>query len=339
MNKKKHILIFTEMDDLHTDDMIKMLKSMGHEAIRLNTNFIPLSTSMTFDLKDSTWQGNVELSIGSRSIDVEDIRSIWWRRPGLYSLPTDLSLQEREFARIEIDEALRGLWASLDCYWISYPEYIRQASWKMEQLQRASHIGFSVPRTLVTTSPETVQNFYEACNRKIIFKVLSDPFLAAQTVHSRFPDQPPPALRGTYTTMVGKQELEMLDSIRLTPCLFQEYIPKQFELRVTVIGDEVFAAEIHSQDHEATSIDWRHYEIDIPYRKATLPAEVAERCLALTRSYHLNFSTMDLVFTPDGEYVFIENNANGQFMFIEKRVPELRMTAALASCLIRGANS
>ena len=78
---------------------------------------------------------------------------------------------------------------------------------------------------------------------------------------------------------------------------------------------------------------------DIPYRKATLPAEVAEQCLKLVRSYNLNFSTMDLIVTPDDRYVFIENNPNGQFMFIEKRVPELPMTAALAACLIRGANS
>jgi hypothetical protein len=43
--------------------------------------------------------------------------------------------------------------------------------------------------------------------------------------------------------------------------------------------------------------------------------------------------------TPDGRYVFLESNPNGQFMWIEHRVPELRMTEALASCLIRGANS
>jgi glutathione synthase/RimK-type ligase-like ATP-grasp enzyme len=131
----------------------------------------------------------------------------------------------------------------------------------------------------------------------------------------------------------------MLDSVRLAPCQFQEYIQKQSELRVTVIGDDVFAAEIHSQAHEKTSIDWRHYDVQIPYCKATLPSDMIERCLALTRSYNLNFSAMDLVLTPDGRYVFLENNPNGQFIFVENLVPELKMTAALAACLIRGANS
>ncbi len=114
------------------------------------------------------------------------------------------------------------------------------------------------------------------------------------------------------------------------------------ELRVTIIGDELFAAEIDSQSRESTSVDWRNWSdggIDIPYRKATLPADIAERCMMLVRSYHLNFSAIDLILTPDGRYVFLENNPNGQFMWVEKLVPELEMTAALASCLIRGANN
>jgi D-alanine-D-alanine ligase-like ATP-grasp enzyme len=61
--------------------------------------------------------------------------------------------------------------------------------------------------------------------------------------------------------------------------------------------------------------------------------------MMLVRSYHLNFSAIDLILTPDGRYVFLENNPNGQFMWVEKLVPELEMTAALASCLIRGANN
>jgi glutathione synthase/RimK-type ligase-like ATP-grasp enzyme len=130
--------------------------------------------------------------------------------------------------------------------------------------------------------------------------------------------------------------------VRLVPCLFQEYIPKRLEYRITVIGDELFAAEIDSQSRDSTTVDWRNWNeggFDIPYRKADLPSEIAERCLALVRSYGLNFSALDLILTPDDRYVFIENNPNGQFIWVEMLVPELEMTAALAACLIRGANS
>jgi glutathione synthase/RimK-type ligase-like ATP-grasp enzyme len=206
-------------------------------------------------------------------------------------------------------------------------------------LRRAAQLGFEVPRTLITTDPEEVRAFYEACHGQIIFKVMSDPFLGAPKVVQKHPDQLPPEPYETHTTLITKEELAMLDSVRLVPCLFQEYIPKQIELRVTVIGDEIFAAEIHSQAHDKARVDWRPYTAEVAFRKATLPDEVAQRCLKLVRSYELNFSTMDLILTPDGRYLFIENNPNGQFLFIEDLVPELRMAEALAASLIRGANS
>lgn len=338
---KDQIVIVTKMDDAHADDVILRLLEMGHEPVRLNTDDVPLNTTLSLGLGNDTGgavRGAIEIRTNGRRIDVEAIRSIWWRRPDAFGLPIDLPEQEREFANDEIDHALRGLWASLDCYWISYPEHIRQAGWKVNQLQRAAQLGFEVPRTLITTDPEEARAFFEACNGQMIFKVMTDPFLAAPKVIRKHPDQPPHEPYQANTTLVTEAELALLDSVRLVPCLFQEYIPKRVELRVTVIGDELFAAEIHSQEHEKTRVDWRHYDADIPYREATLPAEVAEQCLALVRGYRLNFSAMDLILTPDGRYVFLENNPNGQFIFVEELVPELRMTDALAACLVRGAN-
>lgn len=338
---RDQIVIVTQMDDAHADDIILLLQEQGQPVIRLNSDDIPVNTRLALSLDGSgpRWSGGIAIQTNGRSIDVESIRSVWWRRPAEFGLPLDLSEQERTFASDEIEHALRSLWASLDCYWISDPDNIRRAGWKGEQLQRAARLGFEVPRTLITTDPDAARAFYETCGGQMIFKVMTDPFLAAQKIVQRHPDQPPPEAYATATTLVSGAELALLDAVELVPCLFQEYIPKQLDLRVTVIGDELFAAEIHSQQHEQTRIDWRHYDVDIPYRKASLPDAVAARCMALVRSYGLNFSALDLILTPDGRYVFVENNPNGQFMFIEELVPELRMTEALATCLVRGANS
>jgi hypothetical protein len=338
---RDQIVIVTQLDDPHTDDVVTVLQDMGHEPVRLNTEDVPsnVTVSATLGADVGRWEAAIEIHTNGRRIDMDAIRSIWWRQPGEYLLPDDFSEQEREFAKDEIDHALRGLWASLDCYWISYPESIREASWKGSQLQRAAELGLDVPRTLVTTDPEAVRAFYDACDGQVCYKVLTDPFLGAPKVARKHPDREPPEPYQTPTTMITEAELELLDSVRLVPCLFQEYIAKQVELRVTVIGDEVFAAEIHSQEHKKTRIDWRGQYTGVRYAKAQLPAEVVERCLALVRSYNLNYGAMDFVLTPDGRYVFLENNPNGQFRFVELLVPELRLTAALASCLIRGANS
>ena len=338
---RNQIVIVSNIEDPHTDEVLQVLQEMGHEPIRLNTNDIPFNTTMSLGWgKDmSAGNGSIIIRTNGRVIDTENIRSIWWRRPRAFRFPANFTEREREFAKDEIQHVLRGLWASLDCYWISYPEHIRQASWKGHQLQRAAQLGFDIPRTLITTDPQEARAFYDACDGRIVYKVLTDPYLGAPKIAEKHPDQPPPEAYGTRTTVITPSELALLDSVQSVPCLFQEYIPKRVELRVTVIGDEIFAAEIHSQTHDKTRIDWRHYDVDIPYQKATLPMEVAERCLALVKSYQLNFSAIDLILTPDERYVFLENNPNGQFIFVEERIPELRMTEALAACLIRGANS
>jgi glutathione synthase/RimK-type ligase-like ATP-grasp enzyme len=332
------IVIVTQKADMHTDDMIRKLYELRHDPVRLNTDDIPLNTILNFRLDGTDRRGGIKILNSRREINIRDIRSIWWRRPGAYGLPPELSEREREFAQEEINQVLRGLLPT-DCYWVSYPEHIRQARWKIGQLERAVQHGFEAPRTLITTDPDEARAFYDTCRGKMIFKVLSDSCLGGQQVAETHSDQVAPEPRETLTTMITEAELEQLDCVRLVPCLFQEYIPKRVELRVTIIGDEIFAAEIDSQSDINTTVDFRNDALGIPYRKATLPVEVAERCMALARSYHLNFSAMDLILTPDGRYVFLESNPNGQFMWVEKLVPELEMTAALAACLIRGANS
>jgi glutathione synthase/RimK-type ligase-like ATP-grasp enzyme len=339
------IVIVSSAHDHHVDDMVLQLHKMGHEPIRLDTEDVPLRTTLClrFPSQATRWACGIALASDGRMIDIDTVRSIWWRRPREYfGLPAELSEQEREFARSEIDHALRGIWPLIDCYWVSNPEHIRQAGSKIEQLQRAAQYGFEVPPTLVTNDPAEVRAFYDACAGQMIFKVLTDPSLGMMKVAAKHPNEPLPELRETKTTLITATELEQLESVRLVPCLFQAYVPKRAELRVTVIGDDLFVAEIDSQSRESTAVDWRNWSdggFDIPYRVATLPIEVAERCMALVRSYGLNFSALDLIHTPDDRYVFLENNPNGQFMWIEKRLPELEMTAALASCLVRGSSS
>jgi glutathione synthase/RimK-type ligase-like ATP-grasp enzyme len=336
---KDQIVIVTQTDDPHSDDVIITLQQMGQDPIRVNTDEIPGDTriSLAWGNNEQPFDAIIDVLSSGRVMNSGSVRSVWWRRPGLFGLPDDLSLREREFAADEINHALRSLWACLDCYWISEPEHIRQASWKGEQLLRARRLGFEVPRTLVTTDPEEARKFFYACGGQMVFKVMTDPFLGAVAVSRKYPDEEIEPYE-TVTTLVTEADLDMLDSVRAAPCLFQEYVPKKFELRVTVIGDQLFAAEIHSQEDERTSVDWRNYDVDIPYRAASLPPQVAQRCMDMVKSYGLNFSAIDIIVTPDDRFVFVENNPNGQFIFVENKLPELAMTEALAACLVRGAN-
>jgi hypothetical protein len=335
--EESRILVVTDILDAHADRLITLLRELGEEPVRLNSSEVSAQTTLFGRLDKEFWAGNVTLHSNGRVVDFAALRSIWWRKPNAFGLNDDLEQQQREFAIEESEHAVRGLLGALDCHWVSHPDNIQRAGYKIEQLQRAASLGFDVPRTLVTTDPDAVRAFFDDCDGDVVYKVLTDPHLAARRYRERGWDAPP-AARFVATTRVTRETLARLESVRAVPCQFQQYVPKRTELRVTVIGDDLFAAELFTQEHAETTVDSRRYDVDVRYDVARLPDDVAARCMALVKSYGLNFGAVDLIRTPDDRYVFLEINPNGQFLFVQERVPELRMGEAMAACLIRGGN-
>jgi len=347
----KQIVIVTEEMDEHADAIILTLREMGHEPLRLHTADIPFASTLSLNLDGGAWNGVIQLK--NKVLDVSDIHSIWWRRPARPPIPEDLSKREAEFVLEQFRHAMRGLWASLECRWMSRPDKIYEASWKMEQLTRAVQFGFNIPPTLVTNDATQVRAFYEEHRGHIIFKVLADPMLGFGTIQetavqlnkespeikssSEFLDQIQDLSRVVYTTVITNEHLLLIDNtLHRAPGIFQAYVPKRVELRIVVIGDDIFAGEIDSQFHTRTQHDWRRFGVQVPIRKAVLPVDIAERCYAFTKSYGLTFSSMDFIQTPEDQYVFIENNPNGQFLFVDVCVPEFKMREAVANFLTQG---
>lgn len=305
------IAIVTDRVDPHADMLVGLLG--GQPLVRVNTSDLPLDTTLTVGLDGPAgWGGVLRIEANGRVLDWRAVTAVWWRRPAGFGLSVDLSELERAFAEAELRAAFEGLWAGVDAYWVSRPDAIRAAGRKVEQLQRAARLGFDVPPTLVSTDPAAVRDFASA-HGPVVYKVLTDPHLG------------PAGMVRTTPVDAGAD----FGSVRNVPCLFQAYVPKRAEHRVTVIGDDVFVAEV-----VAPGVDWR--EGPARWRAGRLPAAVLDRCVALVRSYGLEFSAIDLIATPDGRHVFLESNPNGQFLFVQEHVPELRMAEALAARLIAG---
>ncbi|HZA70249.1 MAG TPA: hypothetical protein VE548_11175 [Nitrososphaeraceae archaeon] len=123
-----------------------------------------------------------------------------------------------------------------------------------------------------------------------------------------------------FTTKVTKEDLHYLNNLVYTPCMFQEYIPKKIKLRVTIIGDTIHAAEIHSQLSEKTKYDWRNYDDfkKTPYVKTKLPIKTSQKLLQLMKIMNLEFGAVDLIQSPDDEMVFLEINPNGRWWWIQE---------------------
>jgi len=124
----------------------------------------------------------------------------------------------------------------------------------------------------------------------------------------------------------------------LAPILAQEYIEKKLELRITIVGQKMFTCAIHSQDSEQTRIDWRRYDFrnvkHLPYQ---LPEKIKQKLHKLMKIWNLSFGAIDMILTPEGKYVFLEINPNGQWLWIEQ-LTEMPISRVIAELLANPPN-
>ncbi|WP_313705227.1 MvdC/MvdD family ATP grasp protein [Massilia sp.] len=327
------ILIVTNSGDLHADLVVPILAAKGHRPFRIDLDAFPRDYQCVQTFDAAQVRQRIRRLDDERWLDLDQVGAVWLRKAAEFAYRSEeLAPQERAFARLETEQALFSLLYNLDCYWISHPRVLRGAQWKGEQLKRAMRLGFRVPASIVTNSADEARQFLQALDGRKIFKTMSSPTLAAETLA---PDER--IAGGLGTVLVEDAMLAQLDAVDEMFCHFQEYVPKQYELRVTVIGERVFAARIDSQLDARTMVDSRDMSAEIPYTATRLPQDVEQRCIDFVHSYGLEYGALDLIVTPEDDYVFLENNPVGQFLFIEQLIPEFKLLDAMADQLIAGA--
>jgi len=318
------ILVITNKIDPTADLVISDFHNRGVKFVRFNTEDFPKRVKCAIKITPDGIEGHLDLGFG-RKTDINQIKSVYYRRPNKFVMDERLSSVSKQFAFNECQSTINGLWMSLPCLWVNHPYYLQAAELKIYQLKIADQIGFHIPKSLITNDPELVNEFYSKCNEKIIAKVLSTGVVENNDDISFI-----------YTTRILKEHLESIRLIKYSPCLFQEYIPKDIEIRVTVVGHSVFAAEIHSQNSSKTKDDWRRYDFpNTPHKPHTLPQNIEQKCIQLVEMLNLNFGAIDLILDPDGKYIFLEINPNGQWGWIQE-LTGLPICASIVDLLCLG---
>lgn len=316
------VLILTQDFDPTADPVVKSLTSRGAEVIRVDLSYFP--SKLVFTTSDFDGERRQLLHRGRR-IDLDSLSAVWYRRPTAFSFNPAMSEAEQQFARSEALHGIGGILRSTDCLWVNRPEVDAVAELKPYQLSVAKRLGFRAPRTLITNDPEEVRALVTAADRPVVYKAFS-----AGVIH--YPGGFP---TGLYTTVVGDEVLEHLDRVRHTLCIFQEYVEKAYEVRLTVIGNTYFPVVIDSQSMPTTSVDWRGENL-LPYGPyQPLPEDVVERTQALLRELDVVYAAVDFIVTPSGEYVFLEVNPGGQFMWMQYDL-DLPLSDTIADLLARG---
>jgi glutathione synthase/RimK-type ligase-like ATP-grasp enzyme len=192
------------------------------------------------------------------------------------------------------------------------PDAEEAAARKALQLRVATDVGLRVPRTVMTSSPDTARRFASAApDEGVVFK----PFRA-------------PIGSACATQRLGLHQLQHLELLDNAPVIFQDLVEPHVDIRVTVIQQKIFAVESRSQ-----RLDWRT-DAAISWTYHQLPESVQARILALMHQLRLTLGHLDFRIGKDGEYVFFEVNPAGQFLFLEVDDERIQVTSALADLLI-----
>jgi glutathione synthase/RimK-type ligase-like ATP-grasp enzyme len=320
------VLILTQDFDPTVDPVIRTLSERGVEVTRVDLSYFPRRMTVT----TSDFDGERRyLRHGDRKLALDQLSSVWYRRPTGFDFGPDMPEPEKLFARKEAMQAIGGILRATDCQWVNRPDIDATGELKPYQLELAKRLGLRVPRTLLTNDPQEVKALLEVADGPIVYKSQ-----IGGVIHypGAFPG-------GLLTAIVGDEIHEHLDRVGHTMCMFQEYIEKAYEVRLTVIGNRYFPVTIDSQNQDDSKVDWRGVTGETgsmpygPYRP--LPDEVIKKTQALLAEIGAVYAAVDFIVTPDGEYVFLEVNPAGQFMWLQHDLG-LELGDEMADLLMRG---
>jgi hypothetical protein len=342
------ILIIAADEDSHVPYVTRKLDALGANYLHFDPQHFPASASVSVRY-NACGECLRELVYRNWSIDFAQIRAVW-NRARVRPIPDKcLNSDQTWWVAESCTRFLSELYECIDCLWLperpsSDREPFRSTNPsdktrgantvrgqqpsphnKLYQLTLAGQLGFILPRTVVTNNPKQLLDFFEACEGQVISKRA----IPLATYRDGEKTQ-------SFTREVQRRDLANFQAVRFAPVVFQEKISKKIELRVTVVGNNIFAAEIHSQESSRIHTDWRHYP-DYGggkyYGVHQLPQDMVQRCVQLTRSLGLCFGAIDLIVTQGGDYVFLEINPGGQWAWIEDYTG-LPISDAIASLLM-----
>lgn len=144
------VLILAGEFDVSADQMVLALRQREVPVCRIDTMWFPVQLSIDAELRDGQWRG--WLRAPGRDVELEGLRSVWYRSPATFQFPPELSGAERQHAFLEAKYGLGGVLSSLPVLWVNHPARAAAAS-KPVQLSTAACCGLTVPDTLITNEP------------------------------------------------------------------------------------------------------------------------------------------------------------------------------------------
>jgi Glutathione synthase/Ribosomal protein S6 modification enzyme (glutaminyl transferase) len=303
------VLCITHSNDFYTIDNVQQsLQKAGIRTFRLNTDEFGSGCRFSYTLNNAA--PDFVLEIHNERIAASQVKAVWYRKLWELQVPEELDPAWRQ-AYLNQYQTHRQIFLNA----------IQHVPWmndmiaaqaicrdKMQQLAAARAAGCCLPRTVFTNDPVVVSDFFRQCEGNVIMKLHNPLSMSMQGGGPFFP-----------TTRLTEDALPHLQSLVYCPMIFQEYIDKQYELRVVYVDGHFFTGKIDASYNQVT--DWRtiHGGTSIwqPYK---LPAQERHRIHDMMHRLGLSFGAIDLIRHVNGNYYFLEVNPFGEWGMLEKKL-------------------
>jgi glutathione synthase/RimK-type ligase-like ATP-grasp enzyme len=152
---------------------------------------------------------------------------------------------------------------------------------------------------------DELKGFIERHQGRVICKPIYQGFVAGTSNNS-----------AVYTHRVAVSELNDAEQLRACPTLLQEEVRRGRDVRVTFVGDDVYAVAITSST--PGFVDWRAEASGLQYEQIELTSEVETACRELLGRLGLVYGAFDFILADDGTWYFLEVNPVGEWAWLEE---------------------
>jgi hypothetical protein len=318
-------------------------------------------------IRGNTGLPELTLDLGNGIVRGGDVKFLWIHRfPVLNVQSKSLSLIERLHIERECSYFLASLPYLLpNAYCYRHPLELIRACLKPLQIVNALKAGLLVPSTVIGNSEDAARllldastavalkpahavgvpptqfqhyiPFYEEGVVKTLGKDTRVPWDAVRDSVLTVEKELHASNTWCFTTAESSEALATdLTMIRNSPVILQEFVKKAFDVRVTIVDHDLFACRIHSQADESTSLDFRTagYMSKMKHEPIELSSDLRNRLLTFMRLMEIDFGSLDLVETTDGEFYFLEVNPDGGWLWTEE-LAGLQISDSVADWILR----
>ena len=310
------ILLLASKFDLACDYVVSHLRRRRASYFRLNTEDFDQFAIVAFPDEPSVLLRTEGLEI---LLEQPQLKAIYFRR-AVYPREafTSQHSPDEQLIRTHRSAFMRSFMAFDSCRWMNHPAATYKAEHKAVQIVAAKRIGFSVPRTVITNHASGIDAVAQG-DRIVAIKGLETVLVRQDDVETF-----------GYTSLLETEAAEQAH-LSSAPLVAQQALTEKLDLRVTVVGDQVFSSSVTCAG-EPIRGDWRLAKEGATFQRYELPVEVATKCVQLTQTLGLVFGAIDLAL-QDGTYYFLEINPTGEWAWLVDK-SNLQIDRAIADKLL-----